>query len=622
MAIFKPALKDLGKLRTAPTEGEVTILRYLAQILPNDAMVYFQSKMDYAMPDVVIIRPHHGVAIIEVKDWNLDKYKINRETGNWEVTRDFINWHQIGSPLEQVKCYKDLFFHIYSRELLCRKMENNKIYGLIVPIIFFHGVTRRELEYFSSREKADWESNYIYAISDEDLENGTLKSLFARKKLLGSKSYFFDDELYAIFNRILSPSKHSLLMESLRHIVWTDEQKRYCYSLHGKNIYDSKKKKIRGVAGSGKTTVMARRAVDAFLKTGRTVVILTFNITLCHYIQDCINIFRPKGVAKNNFIVMHFHLFMKLYRNKHNILPKYKNNIPKPEYEIFTFDGPVPEKFSTIYVDEVQDYKKDWIDAIYQLLEDDGEIIFWGDIEQNVYHRAVVMEASQKQLYTGVKGAWNILHKTHRCTGKIADIARCFQMKFFPADNDNKMEVFEGDLFDNTSISYHYFEQNVPNDICRIILEAVREKCIHYDDICIMSEKISTLRHIEQVLRNKTYPTETTFETQEEYNTIRQIAKNLKDMNEKLYLLRRAAKFQFYMERGKIKLTTIHSFKGWGINTEVLILTEPKPGSGMNNELIYTALTRAKQNLIVINIGNSFYHSFFMEPDILEIINR
>ena len=618
MAIFKPALKELNKLRIAPTEGEVTILRYLAQVLPNDAMVYFQSKMDQAMPDIVIIRPHHGVAIIEVKDWNLGNYKINRATGNWEVALGFSRWNQIRSPFEQVKYYKDLFFNIYSRELLCKKMANHKLYGLIVPIVFFHGATRREVEYFCPREKED----YIYAISDEDLENGTLKSLFTKKKILGSRSYFFDDELYAIFNRILSPSKHSILMESLRQIVWTDEQKRYCYSLHGKNINSPVKKKIRGVAGSGKTTVMARRAVDAFMKTGKTVVILTFNITLCHYIQDCINIFRPKGVSKKNFIVMHFHLFMRLYRNKHNILPKYKNNIHKPEYEIFTFDEPVPEKFSTIYVDEVQDYEKDWIDAIYQLLEENGEIIFWGDIEQNVYHRAVVMEASQRQLYTGVKGAWNILHKTHRCTGKIADIARCFQMKFFPADNDNKMEVFEGDLFDDTSISYHYFEETSDSDICRIILQAVREKCIHYDDICIMGEKISRLRYIEQELRNKTYPTETTFETQEEYNTIRQIAKNQKDMEEKLYQLRRAAKFQFYMERGKIKLTTIHSFKGWGINTEVLIITESKPDTRMNNELIYTALTRAKQNLIIINIGNSFCHSFFMEPDVLEIINR
>ena len=60
-----------------------------------------------------------------------------------------------------------------------------------------------------------------------------------------------------------------------------------------------------------------------------------------------------------------------------------------------------------------------------------------------------------------------------------------------------------------------------------------------------------------------------------------------------------------------MKLSTIHSFKGWEANTLFLIL-EPRYESGEFNlsfdELIYTGLTRSKLNLIILNYGNVDYH--------------
>lgn len=42
----------------------------------------------------------------------------------------------------------------------------------------------------------------------------------------------------------------------------------------------SGKEKIKGVAGCGKTTIIANRAVNAFHRHDDIVLILTFNITL------------------------------------------------------------------------------------------------------------------------------------------------------------------------------------------------------------------------------------------------------------------------------------------------------------------------------------------------------
>ena len=66
------------------------------------------------------------------------------------------------------------------------------------------------------------------------------------------------------------------------------------------------------------------------------------------------------------------------------------------------------------------------------------------------------------------------------------------------------------------------------------------------------------------------------------------------------------------MKTGTIKLSTIHSFKGWEIKTLFLFIEQEEDDKEFTNaELVYTALTRAKRNLIVFNLGNKKYDEFF-----------
>ena len=68
------------------------------------------------------------------------------------------------------------------------------------------------------------------------------------------------------------------------------------------------------------------------------------------------------------------------------------------------------------------------------------------------------------------------------------------------------------------------------------------------------------------------------------------------------------------MDSTQIKMSTIYSYKGWEAACVVLIIQpEPGPYDALENrpELIYTAITRAKDNLFIINLSNSTYHNFF-----------
>lgn len=65
------------------------------------------------------------------------------------------------------------------------------------------------------------------------------------------------------------------------------------------------------------------------------------------------------------------------------------------------------------------------------------------------------------------------------------------------------------------------------------------------------------------------------------------------------------------MKSGTVKLSTIHSFKGWEINTLILIIEADNTDKETNAEIIYTGLTRARNNLIVFNLSNLQYDKFF-----------
>jgi len=83
--------------------------------------------------------------------------------------------------------------------------------------------------------------------------------------------------------------------------------------------------------------------------------------------------------------------------------------------------------------------------------------------------------------------------------------------------------------------------------------------------------------------------------------------------------LRQNKKNFFSVTKGCISMSTIHSFKGWEAQNVFVIIdkdfTKNKSEDGFN-ELVYTAITRARSNLFIINLGNERLSS--MVPQFLE----
>ena len=94
--------------------------------------------------------------------------------------------------------------------------------------------------------------------------------------------------------------------------------------------------------------------------------------------------------------------------------------------------------------------------------------------------------------------------------------------------------------------------------------------------------------------------------------------------------LERTKKLNFSMINEGLKLSTIYSFKGWEADNVILFIQEPErgnekyddkhpkpielaPARALCPEIIYTAISRARVNLFIINLGNEQYKQFFNE---------
>ncbi len=413
-----------------------------------------------------------------------------------------------------------------------------------------------------------------------------------------------------------------------------DEVTRHQFPLKGKRAVlatsvAGRRAKVRGVAGSGKTRVLAELAVDAYLRTKSEVLILTFNITLRNYIHDLISLVRRK-FPWEMFTILHYHAFVGNYWNDH-----LSKEIRPTEGDGKFVIPRAPHKYKTILVDEIQDFKKEWIDSIFRLLDENGEMVFFGDEKQNIYSRKMTTENGHNFPNTGIPGRWNELVGTFRMDNAISELANKFQRVFLAKkyDYDTIVPAPQNLFFSSPVMRYYYLENYSREAIFDIYYSIAHQEGLNDNDICFLCSQISPLRELETEFLHRNYKTSTTFETEEVYRNVllsahheagnpAELRSEASIAANRLFKIRRSKKYNFRMDAGKIKMATIHSFKGWEIITAFLIIINELHADRYDNdgtnpvpvdEMIYTALTRARNNLIVINIGDTRYDSFFRD---------
>lgn len=650
MAKIFPSLEEIKKLKVQPTKGESYLLNYLIKNLAEEIEIYFQPFLNGDMPDIILMQKNIGVAIIEVKDWNLSLYKVD-EKNNWFLKKKNTS---IKSPFQQVYSYRDNLFNLHINGLLKTKVLNPHFFGRIKTYVYFHNASKNDNQSFYKQIFDDYkneEQKYHDDFKSKELQyTEYIKKLDSVKKrksnieqdvrysMIGNDniakimlpldtSNLFTESIYKEFHRYLQPPTHTF--EQGIEFKYTKKQNKL---IESKFIHQ----KIKGVAGSGKTVVLAKRAVNAHKRHDGRVLILSYNITLGRYIHDRISDVREE-FNWGNFYITNYHQCVKQLLNNIGVKIEIPENIQNiinsisddEEKEIYIdnyfeekyfsnsklFESHKDEihKYKSIFVDEIQDYKTEWIKIIRAyFLEEDGEMVLFGDEKQNIYDRELDTEKKIK-IVQGF-GTWEALNKSirHKNDGRILSLAKHFQKTFFTGkyeiDRDEESLRTPSLSLDLYKVQ-HYQKDKYDTDtnlekLVESIFNELQSYHIHQDDIVILGSKISFLKQIDYLFRTKyKIKTLTTFEAKEIEKT------NKNDMLN----IRKFKKIAFNNHSGKLKISTIHSFKGYEADVVFLIVDEGNKYEKLddNPEMIYAGITRSKSDIMVFTKKDSKYNEFF-----------
>ena len=358
-------------------------------------------------------------------------------------------------------------------------------------------------------------------------------------------------------------------------------------------------------------------------RTGGDVLVLTYNITLAKYLKIRLSEIR-EDFSWGKIDIYPYHQFFRIRASE------CKLHVEFGSYDDVDFFNEAQEhkRYSAIFVDEVQDYTTEWLQIVMRnfLLEPDGEFVVFGDPKQNVFHRPL---DRNKDIRLGViGGTWNReLNSGHRFTNpRLATLATSFQTRFLPGLPTDSIttEAAAENTLDFQIVSYFDMRDTYTTDgLVGKITDIIQHDRNGATDFVVIASSRRILRNIDQSYRRKTgEQTEVSFVTTEQLEHLKEIHE-VTDENpaswqyeRDLEALDRSRKQLFTTDKRCLKLSTIKSFKGWESPSVIVILEKESSSDGTSTllpdpETIYSAITRARENLYVINTGNESYHEFF-----------
>lgn len=587
----------------------------LQNILSIDDILYIDPVINEVKVDFIIVRPNKGVLLVNLFEENLDNCSLTAD-GKKIIFNDKFDGKEITyqSPIDLINlCQTSIKDGI--EELLISTIEDKKNFGLIKKVVIFTENDTNKVKSFFNVQIEKINHTFLYG-KEFIFEKDISQNLFDKINFIHN-SPSFDDAVKRKLSTIISPAWHSY-QEGKSGFEPKGAQRELVISR-------STQQKISGVAGSGKTHVLAARAVNAMKRTGGDVLILTFNITLANYLKYRLSELR-EDFSWEKIDIYPYHQFFRIRASECHL------HVDFDAYDRLSFfeNAAIHKRYSAIFVDEVQDYTTEWLRIVMQnFLLPDGEFVVFGDPKQNVYHRPTEEKTGDIKLGV-IGGVWNKELSTGRrfTNPRLATLATEFQAKFLsnqPIDAINTTNGFDNTLNFQIVTYYNIRSTFTMDNLVLKLTEIIKNSNNDPKDFVVLASYSKLLQTIDSKYREMTgEKTEVTFVSKEQYERLKQLH-NVSDdhpaswrFNRDYEALGRTRKQLFTTDKRCLKLSTIKSFKGWESASVIIILDDkydPKVASytPMEPEMMYTAITRARESLYIINIGNEKYDKFFKD---------
>lgn len=592
---ISPPPSELSKLRTPLTDGEKEVLFFFDRNLALQWEIYIQPHLNGLRPDFVLLNPNSGIAVFEVKSWDLAAMSYYVEftpEGKPELratkTKDKKDFRkEKDNPVEKVILYKNSIANLYCPQINNDCIDKSKSYlSLITAGVIITTATTQQIEpllcpFYVERNLTEKAKNYYPFAGSDALQANSLNLVFPSSKW--NRSKFMQPEIADALRRWLVEPDFAATQ---RQPLELNAKQRQLAANRTQSGY----RRIRGSAGSGKSLVLAARAAHLSVEK-KKVLVVSFNITLWHYLRDLAVRYPIPGRTINESTTwLHFHEWCKqvicneaglfneydaLWNNCANVLEVLETEIVALTNRAIDVAGSSLTTYDAILVDEGQDYNPFWWNTLRRVLRQGGEMVLVADETQDLYERARNW-TEEAMNGAGFSGPWVQLDICYRLPPALIQTLKDFAKQYLPQVKLNLPQAELSEL-DQYPVRLRWIQLSLMHNVAKECVDAVLEisdaadSVVAYADITLLvpTHKIGLAAVAE--LEGKKFKVCHIFdETQQE---------------------QKSRKMAFFMGDARIKACTIHSFKGWEARYIVIAIT---PDTDL--EAAYVAMSRLKRH--------------------------
>lgn len=434
------------------TSGERRLAARFADLLEDDYLCWYDVAVGpkHQHPDFIVLHPGRGLLILEVKDWRIDSIS---DANPSSFTVNFNTGRKIQSnPLEQARQYAHAVVRLLESDPQLINPPGHEYAGrLNFPWgygVVLTNVTRRQ---FDASGLSTLIPAHLVLCKDEMTESVDAESF--QKRLWDMFKVRFTSRLtlpqveriraclfpdirinrQSLFAEPDAPAgSEALPVTDLR--VMDLQQEAVARGLgDGHRV-------IHGVAGSGKTLILAYRCQFLARTLSKPILVLVYNKALATWLAHQVAV---RGLT-DRVSVRTFHGWC------HDQLTLY--HVPKPTstgQEFFkdlvaaviraVDSGQIPRaQYGALLIDEGHDFEPDWLRLVVQMLDpESNSLLLLYDDAQSIYGANRPKSFTFRSVGISAMGRTKILKRNYRNTDEILACASAFAREILsPKDAD------------------------------------------------------------------------------------------------------------------------------------------------------------------------------------------
>ncbi len=579
------------------TRGERRFADRLESFLEDDYLCWFDiplgEKRRYT--DFVILHPGRGLLFLEVKDWSIDNIKSITPDAVYLLTNTGLK--RKTNPLLQARQCATHYVQRIERDKVMLQTEGKykgKLccpwgYGAVLP-----NISRAQLNDALVEDVHDVVMSRHLVICKDEMLPSTESEQF-QEQLWTMFQYQFGEKLtlpqierirWHLFPEIrIGHNSGDLFGKTeLRQLpdivkVMDIQQEQLARSLgDGHRV-------VHGVAGSGKTLILGYRSLYLSQTAAKPILVLCFNKALAQKLESFL---KEKGV-NSNVHIYHFHEWCKIQLKTYHVEVA---DGEKPIWErqvLAVIDAverkQIPrEQYGALLIDEGHDFEAEWLHLIVQMIDkENNSLLLLYDDAQSIYNRKRALDFSLSSVGIQARGRTTILKINYRNTREILQFAYDFAKEFLEqkfADDDH-VPLIQPEMAGNSGVKPVFNLYRSLTDEMAFVSTCLitwSKAGIDWKDMAVIFPSNWLGEKLFQQLKDR-IPCD--------------VQKNYKP------------------DENQVSLLTRHSSKGLEFSHVIVMgvghLKDDEESLSAESRLLYVAMTRAKEELIVTAHSKNIY---------------